>query len=501
MAAVVRLGDPIGLISPRLYGTFAEHLGRCCYGGLWVGPSSQIPNVDGFHAGVIQALRDLPTPLVRWPGGCYADHYHWRDGIGSPAGRPGTLGTSCGLRAADDNSLGTHEFMRFCELVGAEPYLAGNVGTGSVQELCDWITYVNSDVDASLTRTRAANGRPGPWGVKLWGIGNEAWDCGGRYDAVSYAHEFRRYATMIDHVDPRAEMVAVGLEDRNLPESHLEDDWNEKFLAALGANVRLVDHLSVHKYWIHGGPETTFGESDYYALLAEAAATESLIERTAGTIARLSPGHRIGIALDEWGVWHPEAREWGPLSGATPRTPVDLEQANTLRDAIAAAVALEAFHRQCNVLSMANIAQVVNVLQAFLLTDETGACVKTPTYHAFALHAPHVGAEALRTDVAGSIEMPDGTAAVSATASRKDGGLAVTVINRHFERGAEVAIPTDGATFHASVLTAGSAGAVNSPAEPDRVSPQLLDVARTAVGQSIISLPAHSVATIEWARA
>jgi alpha-N-arabinofuranosidase len=501
MAAVVRVGDPIGLISPRLYGTFAEHLGRCCYGGLWVGPTSSLPNVDGFHAGVVQALRELPTPLIRWPGGCYADHYHWRDGVGDPAERPGTLGTSCGLKVPDDNSLGTHEFMRFCELIGAEPYLAGNVGTGSVQELCDWISYVNSDVDSSLTRMRAANGRPGSWGVTLWGVGNESWDCGGRYDAVTYAREFRRYATMIDHVDPRAEMVAVGLEDRNLPESNLEDDWNEKLLATLGANVRLVDHLSVHKYWIHGGPETAFGESDYYALLAEAAATEGLIERTAATIARLSRGHRIGIAMDEWGVWHPEAREWGPLSGVTPRTPSTLEQANTLRDAIAAAVALEAFHRQCNVLSMANIAQVVNVLQAFLLTDETGACVRTPTYHAFALHAPHIGAEALRTEVAGSLELPDGSAAISATASRKNGGLAVTVINRHLDRGAEVVVPPAGAALRARILTADSAAAVNSPAEPERVSLRPLEVARSAGGQPIINLPAHAIATIEWAQA
>ena len=495
--ASVRVGEPIGFISPRLYGTFAEHLGRCCYGGLWVGPSSTIPNVDGFHAGVVEALRDLPAPLIRWPGGCYADHYHWRDGIGSPAERPVTLGTSCGLTVPDTNALGTHEFMRLCEILEAEPYLAGNVGTGSVQELCDWVTYVNSDVDSSLTRLRAANGRSQPWRVRLWGIGNESWDCGGRFDSVSYAHEYRRYATMLRHIDPKAELVAVGLEYETLPESHLEPDWNAKLLTALGPNADLVDHLSVHKYWIHGGPELDFTEADYYALMSEADATEALIERTAQTIASIAPpSHRIGIAMDEWGVWHPEARNWGP--GSVPRrTPVTFEQANTLRDALAAAVALEAFHRQCSVLALANMAQVANVLQAFLLTDGA-VCVKTPTYHAFSLHAPHIGAQALATEVTTTLTLPDGRQAVSATASRSDRGAAVTVLNRHFDRAVTTRVGSAGLTLRrARVLGADAANAVNTLGQPERVAPRPLEVGHTPDGQFTFTLPAHSLATIE----
>jgi alpha-N-arabinofuranosidase len=497
--ASVQIGaDPIGLISPRLYGTFAEHLGRCCYGGLWVGPTSAIPNVDGFRADVVEALRDLPTPLIRWPGGCYADHYHWRDGIGGAAERPGTIGTSCGVSVPDSNALGTHEFMRFCELTGAEPYLAGNVGTGSVQELYDWVTYVNSDVDSSLTRLRAANGRSEPWGVRLWGIGNESWDCGGCFDAVTYAHEYRRYAAMLRHIDPKAELVAVGLEDETLPESHLENDWNAKFLAALGPNAGLVDHLSIHKYWIHGGPETDFGEADYYALLAEADATEALVERTARTIAAaVPPSHRIGIALDEWGVWHPEARDWGPGDGLR-RTPATFEQAGTLRDALAAAVALEGFHRQCAVLSMANMAQVVNVLQAILLTDGT-ACVKTPTYHAFSLHSPHIGALAHGTTVETDIVLPTGQSAVSATASTSERGAAVTLINRHFDRAITTDVHAPGLELlRARVLAADAANAVNSPQQPDRAAPRSLEVAEMPGGHITFTLPAHSMATIEF---
>ncbi len=499
MDAVVRFGRPIGRISPRLYGAFAEHLGRCSYDGLWVGVSSAVPNVDGFNAAVVQALRELPTTLIRWPGGCYADHYHWRDGVGTAGERRGTVGTSCGLTVSDTNEIGTHEFLRLCDLLGAEPYLAGNVGTGSVQELCDWVTYVNADVDCSLTRLRAANGRSGPWGVRLWGIGNESWDCGGRYDAVSYALEYRRYAAMLRHIDPKAELVAVGLEDATLPESHLENDWNEKLLAALGPNAGLMDHLSVHKYWINGGPETDFGESDYYALLAEADATEGLVQRTGQTIARLAPGCRIGVALDEWGVWHPEARDWGP-GDVTRRTPVDYEQANTMRDALAVAIALEGFHRQCNVLSLTNIAQVVNVLQAFLLTDASGACVKTPTYHAFAMHKPHVGAEAITALVECETRLPDGTPALSATASRAGERLAVTLINRHLDRSVAAAFDCQGLSpAGAHVLTADDVRATNSFDRPDRVAPAHLDVTRTPDGMCLIAMPAHSVATIELA--
>ena len=496
--ASVQIGaDPIGRVSPRLYGTLAEHLGRCCYDGLWVGPSSQIPNVEGFRTDALEALRDLPMPLVRWPGGCYADHYHWRKGIGNPAERLTTLGTSCGLAVADSNALGTHEFLRFCDLTGAEPYVCGNVGSGSVQELCDWVEYVNSDVDTSLARERAANGRPEPGHVRLWGVGNETWGCGGNFDAAAYAQEYLRYATMLRHIDPNVELVAVGLEDDPLPESGLDPDWNVRFLTALGPSVSLVDHLSVHRYWIRGGPEADFDETNYYALLAEADATEALIERTARTIGAMAPtSHRIGIALDEWGVWHPEARDWGP--GDVPRRhPTTFEQAGTLRDALAAAAALEVFHRQCSVLSMANLAQTVNVLHALLVTDGA-ACVKTPTYHVFSLHSPHIGAQAYRAQVTTDIKLPTGRSAVSATASRSERGAAVTLMNRHFDRAITTGVRAAGmAVKRARVLAADAANAVNSQQTPDRVAPRPLEVSRSSEGEFTFTLPAHSLATIE----
>lgn len=498
--ASVRVDDqPLGTISPRLYGHFAEHLGRCCYGGLWAGTGSgPVPKVDGFRADVVAALRALPVPLVRWPGGCHADHYHWRDGIGTPPSRPTTLGMSCGLHASDGNELGTHEFLRLCEMLGAEPYLAGNVGTGAVQELCDWVEYVNGDVDTTLTRERAINGRAGPWGVRLWGVGNESWDCGGRFDPVAYAHEYRRYATMIRHVDPKAELVAVGLEDDASSESGLDPDWNVKFLAALGPAIDLVDHLSIHRYWTKGGPELDFAEDDYYVLLDEAGDTERLIERVARTVAAAAkPSHPIGIALDEWGVWHPEARNWGP-GNVDRRSPTTFEQANTLRDALAAAIALEGFHRQCRALTMANLAQIVNVLQAVVVTDGP-ACVKTPTYYALSMHRPHMGAEALQVEVEAEPAGPFGRPALSATASTRSGDVAVTVINKDYRDPISANIALTGHVSSAWLLSADSSNAVNDPSQPDRVSMRPLSVGDARGGGRTVTLPPHSMATIVFA--
>ncbi|CAA9544153.1 MAG: GH51 [uncultured Thermomicrobiales bacterium] len=480
----VRGDRPIGTISPRLYGHFAEHLGRCCYRGLWLGHGQ---GADGFRPDVVEALRALPTPLLRWPGGCYADHYHWRDGIGPPAERPVRLGMSCGLQVEDDNGLGTHEFLRLCELIGAEPYLAGNVGSGTPQELCDWVEYCNATATTTLVRERAANGLSAPAGVRLWGVGNENWGCGGNYDAGSYAREFRRYATMLRHVDPAAELVACGYDDA----------WNQELLVTLGSHIGLVDHISIHSYWVRGGPETDFTDQDYYDLLAEVRETEAFVARTAAIVREASAGkHRIGIALDEWGVWHPEVRSWGP-GDVERRAPVTYEQANTLRDGIAVALALGGFHRQCDVLSMANLAQVVNVLQAPIMTSGDRMWL-TPTYHALRLHAPHLGATALPVDIEGSASLPDGTPAVAATASRGAQGLAVSIVNQHLESGASVCIAGAGpaGVAHGQMLTADAPNLGNSLEEPHRVEPAPIAVHRESAESWRVELPPHAMATV-----
>jgi alpha-N-arabinofuranosidase len=474
--------EPIGTINPRLYGHFAEHLGRCCYDGLWSGTS--------FRTDVLDALRGLPVPLLRWPGGCYADHYHWRDGIGLPETRPRRLGMSCGLQVEDDNSLGTHEFLRLCREIGAEPYLAGNMASGTPQEMADWLEYCNAGLDTQLTRERRANGATSPFGVRLWGVGNENWGCGGNFDPVGYAREYSRFATMLRHVDPTAELVACGYDDA----------WNAKLLESLGKRIHLVDHLSIHRYWSHGGPETDFSDDDYYTLLAEAQQTEAFIQRTAQILQDgTPPGRQVGIALDEWGVWHPEARTWAPRSGVAPRLPVTYEQAGTLRDALAAAIALEGFHRQCQVLSMANLAQIVNVLQSVVMTDGPRMW-RTPTYWVLHLHKPHLGATALRVEPGAIDNLPDGSAAVSATASRGERGMAITVINRHRHNATEVCIETETPSLEAGsarLLSAATPRATNSADAPDCVAPTGVGLRSGGRGVWRLDLPPHSLATLE----
>ncbi|HEY3780106.1 MAG TPA: alpha-L-arabinofuranosidase C-terminal domain-containing protein [Fimbriimonadaceae bacterium] len=470
--------EPYGVVSPRLYGHFAEHLGRCCYDGLWVGPEAAIPNQEGFRSDVISALRAMPTPMLRWPGGCYADHYHWRDGIGTPEKRPERLGLSCGRSVLDDNGLGTHEFLRLCEIIGAEPYLAGNMGSGSVQEMCDWVEYCNTAVPTTLQRERAANGRQTPWGIKLWGVGNENWGCGGCYDPESYALEYRRYASMLRHVDPSIEMVFCG---------H-EADWNQRSLSKMHLHAGLMDHFSIHRYWIGGGPGSAFSDEDYYRLLAEADQTEEFVKQTRMLLDDLTGGKRhIGIALDEWGVWHPEARTWGP--NAVPGEAGDYGQACTMRDALATAAALEGFHRQCASLSLANLAQVVNVLHAPILTDGDQV-ILTPTYHVLKLHAPHIGAQAYRTEVDGTDTVPGGPA-VSATAT--SGGI--TVVNRHLNEMAEVRLKWPQGSGKAMLLTSAKVSDENTSSEPAKVTTVALPV-KFVDGEAYLELPPHSVATL-----
>ncbi|MCC7447567.1 MAG: alpha-N-arabinofuranosidase [Anaerolineae bacterium] len=480
---------PSGTISPRLYGHFAEHLGRCCYDGLWcVNETGEYSHRED----VITALKALPVPLLRWPGGCYADHYHWQDGIGPREQRKRRLGMSCGLQVEDDNSFGTHEFIEFCRRIGAEPYLAGNVGSGSPQELCDWLEYCNATVNTSLVQQRQQNGSAQPFNIRLWGVGNENWGCGGNFDAASYAREYRRFATMLRHVDPTAELVIAGSGDA-MGSSNDLDNWNIELIQTLRPHLSLIDHLSIHCYWINGGPESDFTEQQYYNLLTEAQYTEKFVIRTAQMLAEEAPGRKIGIALDEWGVWHPEAREWGP-GDVQRRNPVTYEQANTLRDALAVGVVLEAFHRQCQVMSMANLAQLVNVLQAPIMTSGSQMWL-TPTYHALHLHTPHIGALALPVETQQADSLPDGSPAVTATASRSDQGLAVTIINRHYAHESTVRFNAAGEQAHARLLSADSANAGNDPHYADRVRPGDLVVNRDG-RQWCIDMPPHSMATV-----
>lgn len=489
----VRVDEPIGTISPLIHGHFAEHLGRCIYDGLWVGTDSSIPNEEGWRSDAVAALKKLGVPILRWPGGCFADSYHWRDGIGPADKRPRTYAESCGERVVETNAAGTHEFVALCRMIGAEPYLAGNLGSGTPQELADWVHYCNGAADTTLVRERAANGHPEPMNVRYWGVGNENWGCGGHFDAASYAVEYRRYATFVKQMDGSVETVVCGADPA----------WNRILMEALKRHLGLVDHLSIHTYW-GAGHASEFTEDEYYTILRGDEKVERDVRTAANLIQEVTEGKRkIGVALDEWGVWHPQAR-----------VDCQYEATSTVRDALAAAGAFDVLHRWCHAVSMANIAQIVNVLQALIQT-RGAAMWLTPTYHAFALYAPHRGAESLQVawqnaptrsqGGTGAKRFPESeweAAAmplVSASASKKGTALAVTVTNRHISDPLDITLRFAGASPSGEALLQTLSGdapnAANSAEDPDRVT---VKESRVAVngGEVTLTLPAHSVQTL-----
>lgn len=483
---VVVPDEPLGTISPYLHGQFAEHLGKCSNEGLWVGPDSAIPNTNGLRNDVLDALRQLRVSMLRWPGGCYADLYHWRDGIGPREKRPKVLGESCGLRVVEDGGLGTHEFVWLCREIGAEPYLAGNLGSGSPQEMCEWVRYCNEALPTSIAQERAENGHPEPMNVRYWGVGNENWGCGGHYDAEGYAKEFRRFATFLRRSCDGLQLVACGFDDR----------WNAQLLEGLRNHLWMIDHLSIHRYY-KSGSAIGFTEPEYYELMRAGEIVERDVRASSELIRFYSTdkGRKVGIAMDEWGVWHPEATA---SSG--------YQAPSTLRDAVAAAGVLNTFHKWCRDVTLANMAQIVNVLQVLIQTD--GAAMwRTPTYWLFWLYRVHQGATSLRVDVAGptveapplEVPRPGPLSLIDATASEKDGAVAVTVTNRSHDQAIDVRLSfvhkTVGEPLGCEVLS-GRPNGVNSADAPDSIR-AIQGIATLESPKSIrLSAPACSVQTV-----
>jgi len=406
-----------GTISRNIYGHFSEHLGRCIYQGIYVGEDSPIPNVRGIRTDVVQALKKIGVPVLRWPGGCFADEYHWRDGIGPKESRKRMVNTNWG-GVVEDNSFGVHEFMDLCAQVGCEPYINANVGSGTVQEMAEWVEYMNSEGDSTVVRGRRANGRQEAWGVKYWGIGNESWGCGGNMRPEYYADVYRRYQTFCrTYGENRPFRIACGPSDFNYR-------WTEVLMREAAP---FMDGLSAHYYtlcgdtWANKGSATDFTTEEYYKTLKRASRMEELISGHDAVMTRYDPEKRIGLIVDEWGTWY----------DVEPGTnPGFLYQQNTLRDAMVAAVTLNIFNRHCDRVAMANIAQTVNVLQAVILT-EGEKMVLTPTWHVFDLYRAHQ--DGREVDCAVSTGTT-GTEAwqldrISASASEKDGVYTVTAAN------------------------------------------------------------------------
>lgn len=420
-----------GTINRHIYGHFAEHLGRCIYEGIWVGEDSPIPNVRGIRTDTVEALRKLNIPNLRWPGGCFADVYHWRDGIG-PRGRRVKSVNFWG-EASEPNHFGTHEFMDLCQQLNCDPYIAGNVGSGTVQEMRDWVEYLTSDYDSTLSNERRQNGQDKAWSVPFWGIGNENWGCGGHMTPEQYADLYCQYHTHVKNYGQTPMLkIASGLGG-----SDTEGEDIALFMKHIYGRRHPVttDGISIHYYvYLPNQPEhsaTEFGESEWFTVLQGAYHIGHVVECNAAVMDVYDPDKRMWLIVDEWGTWY-------PVEAGT--NPAFLYQQNSMRDAVVAALTLHLFQDHCDRVQMANIAQTVNVLQAMILT-EGGKFLLTPTYHVFEMFKRHQGAAALQLDIdcEAYTLREQSLPMVSASASKSASGeVLLTLCNLHPTRSASI---------------------------------------------------------------
>lgn len=476
------------VISRHIYGHFSEHLGRCIYGGYWVGHNSPIPNTRGIRNDVVQALRDVAIPNLRWPGGCFADEYHWMDGIGPYAQRPKMVNTHWG-GVIEDNSFGTHEFLDLCEQLGCEPYICGNVGSGSVEEMSKWVEYITFDGESPMANLRRQNGRDKPWKVTFWGVGNENWGCGGNMTAEFYADQYRRYATYCrNYGDNRLYKIAGGA---NGDDYH----WTETLMKNAGRHFRglSLHYYTVPKDWSDKGSATQFGEEEYFITLQKTLKMNELIERHGTIMDRYDPRRQVALIPDEWGTWY------NVEPGSNPGF---LYQQNTLRDALVAAVNLNIFNTHCDRVKMANIAQTVNVLQALILTDDAQMLL-TPTYWTFYLYKVHHDATLLPVALESKPYRLNNQAidAVSVSASRNEGGkIHVTLVNIDPNRPQQITTELRGAKaakVNGKILTAARLSDHNTFDKPDVVTVQPFGGARWNNGVLTVALPAKSIVLLE----
>lgn len=484
----IRADQPQWTIDRNIYAQFAEHLGHGIYEGIWVGENSIIPNTRGMRDDVVAALRKLNIPSVRWPGGCFADNYHWRDGIGPRKQRPAGVNTNWG-NVIESNAFGTHEFMDLVEQLGTEAYISGNVGSGTPQEMRDWVEYMTSDSDSTLATLRRQNGRAKPWKIAYFGVGNETWGCGGAMRPSYYADEYRRYLTFVLQADPTLKNIASG--------SSGEDyNWTEVLMREAGS---MMTGLSLHYYtlpsgdWKKKGSATAFSEEEWATTLKRTLLMEELLQKHSAIMDKYDPDKKVSLAVDEWGTWY----------DVEPGTnPGFLYQQNSLRDAVVAGVNLNLFHAHGDRVRMTNIAQMVNVLQAMILTDKDRMLL-TPTYHVFEMYKVHQGATyvpiALTTPQyqLGAVSVP----ALSASASRDAAGkLHVSIVNLDPNRSALIAAKLSGIKAKrvtGRVLTAMAMDAHNTFDAPRVVQPVDFKGAKLKAEQLTISVPAKSVVVME----
>jgi alpha-N-arabinofuranosidase len=471
-------------IDKNIYGHFSEHLGSCIYGGIWVGEDSKIPNTKGIRNDVVEALKRIEVPVLRWPGGCFADEYHWKDGIGPKSKRPTMINTNWG-GVTEDNSFGTHEFLEFCSMIGAEPYFSGNLGSGTVQELSQWIEYVNSDNISPMTNLRKENGREKSWGVKYWGIGNESWGCGGNMTAQFYSDQMKKYGTyMRSYGQNRLYKIAVGPYGDNY-------EWTETVMKNGGFSF---SGLSLHYYTFHNQKTATdINEQDWFTVMRTTLNIEEIIKKNIEIMDKYDPNNRVALVVDEWGGWYQ----------VEPGTnPGFLYQQNTMRDAVLAASNLNIFNNYAHRVKMANIAQMVNVLQAVILTKDE-KMVLTPTYYVFNLYKVHQDALLVNSTIQSSDYKNgnDKIPAVNVSSSLdKNNKLHISLTNINPSQKEAVAvsfIKYDPTKVTGQIVTASKMNAHNTFDNPEEVKSASFSDFKLKDGNLEVQMPPMSVVVLE----
>jgi alpha-N-arabinofuranosidase len=500
--------EPIGTIAPELHGHFIEHLGGVIYDGVWVGEDSRVPNAGGIRQALVEELRKIKPPVIRWPGGCFADSYDWHDGIGHPDNRPRRTDfwvdsapsqkrePTPGPQRFDPNRFGTNEFMRFCRLVGAAPYVAANVRSLPAKDLYQWVEYCNAPAGtATMADLRAAGGDREPYGVRYWGVGNEPWGCGGNFTPEEYATEFRRYTAWVPRYGVALQFIAAG------PNGG-DREWTTQFFRALAARgagaLNRLFGWALHYYCGSTGDRnaTEFSVNDWYELLARADQMESLVTMHWSAMAESDPTHKVKLVVDEWGAWH---------AGATDM-PANYLWAypGTLRDALVAALTLDTFNRHADKIAMANVAQLINTIHSLFIAREDKFVV-TPTYHVFAMYAAHQGAQAVRTAFSAPTATftrdgkPQSLWGLAGSASLRDKLLTVTVVNPHATEPRECAVSVRGAAVRdarAIVLASSDLRAHNSFDRPNAIGPRDLE-AGIRSGAIVQTFPPASVTRLQ----
>lgn len=514
----ILLNEPIGTISPNIYGHFAEHLGGVIYDGIWVGEDSKVPNTHGIRTALIEALRRIHAPVVRWPGGCFADSYDWKDGIGPRNQRPRRTNFWAGAREAkqlkgvqqfESNAFGTSDFVRFCRLSGAEPYIAVNLRSLPALDFDHWVEYCNSPAGSTtLGDQRARDGFPEPFGVRYWGVGNESWGCGGNFLPEDYATEFRRFTTWVPGYEVELALVASG--------SNAEDlDWTRRFFEELLGRRRYFPQSwwgwSIHHYaenlargrtndWMaRKGDALQFDPVDYYELLHEADRMENIVLEHWSAMGQFDRQHRIKLVVDEYGPWYKSGSEVDPTHL--------LGQQITMRDAIATALTLDTFNRHAEKVGMAACAQLINCLNSLFLAHQDRFIV-TPNYHVFQMYAAHQSGQALRTEFSAPEVTYDRDGkpthfwGLRGSASLQNKTLVLTVVNPHLEQARETEIAVRGASLSsgtAAVLTASDVHAHNTFDQPEVVRTKEAAVQVERDGSSHFTFPTASVTRLTFA--